>query len=191
MTAIQFTTAQTDAQLEQILELQSQNVEAALSSATAREQGFVSLRHDLALLREMNEAEPHVIALDGQRVVGYALAMLPRFGVHFAELDPMFRKLAQFTLGGETIASRPFLILGQVCVAQSHRGTGVFRGLYEHMRALYGDKYDALCTEIASRNRHSAAAHAAVGFQLIERYEVDDGSWDLVAWDWRAARAER
>lgn len=47
------------ADLQGILALQQQNLPSALSP---EEQGFVTVRHDLPLLRKMNTPHPHRIA---------------------------------------------------------------------------------------------------------------------------------
>lgn len=84
-----------DEDLTAILELQAANLPAALGADERRTQGFVTLRHDLALLREMNHPWAHVIATtaDGGGLVGYALVMPLSFRGRLPILDPMFERL--------------------------------------------------------------------------------------------------
>lgn len=188
MEPVQFRTASTDEELEAILALQRRNVEAALDPEDARRDGFVTLRHDLGLLREMNLAMPQVLATSAtsdEAVVGYALALARELGARFPLLDPMFARLRRLEYRGRPVDERRYFVMGQVCVAEAYRGRGVFDGLYCHMRELYSGSHELVVTELASRNGRSARAHARVGFELLERYPDGAGEeWDLIAWDW-------
>ncbi|MEM7306085.1 MAG: GNAT family N-acetyltransferase [Planctomycetota bacterium] len=184
--AVELGIASSDDDLRDILALQTANLERELSPDDARSQGFVTLRHDLDALRDMNRAEPHVVARSAGRVVGYALVMLPRFWERVPELAHMRALLAERTHRGRPIEELRYFIMGQVCVDRAFRGRGVFAALYAHMHALYAGRYDAVVTEAATRNTRSVHAHAKVGFELLHRYATPAGeSWDLILWDWR------
>lgn len=183
--AIVYRRAAGDRELEQILALQARNVEEALRPDEVAAEGFVTVRHDLDLLRDMNRAEAHVVALDGERVVGYALVMLPAFRERLPILEPMFERLARLEHRGRPVDACRIFVMGQVCVDREYRGRGVLDGMYGAMRALYSDRYDLVVTEVARRNARSRRAHARVGFELLERYRDPSGEeWDLIAWSW-------
>jgi GNAT superfamily N-acetyltransferase len=185
MEPAEFTTATSDAQLEQVLALQRRNLEQSVDEQEAADQGFVTVRHDLELLRDMNRAEPHIIAVCDGQVVGYALVMLKRFQQRIPILKPMFARLAGLQHRGRPIDDYRFFIMGQVCVDRSFRGSGVFDGLYRTMKKRYAESYDLVVTEVACRNTRSCAAHTRVGFRLLHRYRDDRGEeWDLIVWDW-------
>ena len=178
-------TAAADEDLKQILALQRQNVEEELSSAEVAADGFVTVRHDLGLLRDMNRAESHIVAKSGGRVVGYALVMLRAFEDRIPILGPMYDKLSQLSYHGRPVEEYPYFIMGQVCVAKPFRGSGAFGGMYREMRALYFPKYRMVITEVARRNTRSIRAHEKVGFELLHRYRDASGEeWDVVLWDW-------
>ena len=84
-TAIKYTASNTEDDLLQILQLQQENLPKNISEQEAKEQGFVTLEHNLDLLAEMNTPYPHAIAKNGHKVVGYALMMLPHFFDHAKE----------------------------------------------------------------------------------------------------------
>ena len=70
-----FTTVSIPEEVLQILDLQEKNLAVSLSAETMASQGYVTVRHDPAVLQRMNEAAPAVIAKDGgksgsQAVVG-------------------------------------------------------------------------------------------------------------------------
>lgn len=183
--AIFFGNPESRTDLLQILELQRINLPTNISREESDEQGFVTVRHTEDLLSDMNTAEPQIIAKDGERVVGYALVMLSSFAERVPILLPMFELLDNLSFRGKKLADRAYYVIGQVCVAKSHRGQGVFDGLYDQHRRQMAGRYDYVITEIATRNRRSLRAHARVGFQTIHQYRAPDGEeWDIVLWDW-------
>jgi hypothetical protein len=77
-----------------------------------------------------------------------------------------------------------YYVMGQVCVAKSWRGTGVFDHLYAaHRKHLHG-RFDACVTEISVRNTRSLKAHMRVGFEELERYRDATDEWVVVIWSW-------
>ena len=183
---VSFRAASTDEELRQILALQQRNLEEELKPREVQGQGFVTVRHDFDLLRAMNDAAPHVIAVSGGRVVGYALVMLRTFRDRIPILQPMFRTLGQLTYRERPANGYHYFIMGQVCIDRPLRGEGVFGGLYQALRQHYSEEYDLIITEVARRNGRSIRAHEKVGFELLHRYPAADGEvWDLIVWDWR------
>ncbi|MEQ8811624.1 MAG: GNAT family N-acetyltransferase, partial [Imperialibacter sp.] len=79
MSSIVFTTPTSDDDLQQILDVQERNQPHNITPEQLAKEGFVTVRHNLDLLRSMNESAPQVIAKDGGKVVGYALVMLQSF----------------------------------------------------------------------------------------------------------------
>jgi hypothetical protein len=73
--------ATSDDDLQQILNLQSQNLPKNISAEESKSEGFVTIQHILPLLKRMNEPYPHVVARNDEgSIIGYALTMLPSFG---------------------------------------------------------------------------------------------------------------
>lgn len=185
MSEFVFTAASTDEELRQILDLQCQNVEERLEREEVAREGFVTVRHDLPLLRDMNRAEPHVIALFDGSVAGYALVMLRGFEERVPVLGPMFAVLDGLEYAGRPLKLSSYFVMGQVCVAKPFRGQGVFDGLFRCMRDRYAARYELVVTEVARRNTRSLRAHSRVGFERLHRYHDPGGEeWDVVAWDW-------
>ena len=177
--------ARTEDDLEGILALQRRNLETSLSDTDVRADGFVTVRHDLELLSEMNASAAHVVARADGVVVGYALVMLREFETRIPILAPMFEVLRDLSFRGRPLDETSYFVMGQVCVAEGHRGSGVFGALYDGLRRNYRDDFDLVVTEIATRNGRSRRAHEKVGFELLRRYVDEEGeSWDVVTWDW-------
>ena len=169
-----FTTVSTRAEVRQILELQAANLPGALSPEVIASQGFVTVRHDLAVLQRMNDAAPSVIARADGQVVGYALVMLREFASDVPVLRPMFARLDGLSWQSRPLRDNPrWFVMGQICVAAAHRGQGLVDGLYATMKAIYRPHYDFTVTEIAERNTRSRRVHERVGFQTFHTYPDD------------------
>jgi len=180
------TTAQTRATLQQILDLQARNLASRLSPAEAEEQGFVTVKHDLALLERLCGSYRHVVALDGDALAGYALVMLKEFSGAVPVLVPMFEQIDRLMVGTQKLGEMSYFAMGQVCVDKPYRGRGVFQGMYEELKRQMSGSFERVVTEVATRNRRSVRAHAKVGFTLAAQYvSPDKESWDIISWDWR------
>lgn len=171
---------ETDADLEEILALQRAHLEASLADLR---DGFVTVVHTLSILKAMHALMPSVVARDGGHVVAYALSMPRETRALLPILEPMFERLDVL------LPAERFYVMGQVCVAPSHRGSGVFDALFRAHRAHYASRYDSLVTEIASRNSRSLRAHARVGFEVLDRYKDETDDWAIVRWRWGLAPA--
>jgi len=176
-----YTTPQGDADLNAMLALQVTNQPENLEAAELQAQGFVTVQHDLDLLRDMQASAPQVIAKAGSDLAGYALVMLPEFAVRIPILKPMFDIMAECSWQGRPLSQYRYFVMGQVCVAKNYRGMGVFDGLYRHMAAQYRHDYDLIITEVSHRNARSLAAHRRAGFLTMLSYTDPSGeNWELI-----------
>ena len=183
---IKYTTVSDTRELEQILALQKKNVEKVLDEAEVKSQGFVTVHHDLELLEAMNRPYPHIIAKDGDQVVGYTLVMLQSFKAVIPVLVSMFEQIDTINYEGEQLGDVDYFIMGQVCIDKAYRGKGIFVGLFDKMREEMSDKFKYIITEVASRNTRSIAAHLKVGFKNIKEYTSERGEeWVILLWDWK------
>lgn len=117
MTAIVYTVTQSDQDLQQILELQRANLPDQLTSQELQSQGFVTLRHDLDILRLMHQVYPHVIAKyadtddhkNNNRVIGYALCMMKNAEPLLPTFAGVFQIIESIPYEGKTLANVPRL----------------------------------------------------------------------------------
>lgn len=182
---IEFTTVQTESELQQLYSLMQANLRAHITPEIAQEQGFVTIPYELDLLRDMNTQAPHIIAKDGYKVVGYALTASPDTKHPFFE--PLIETLSTLTYKGRLLSESSYYLMGQVCVADGYRGRGIFDGMYQHHRKIYSTEFDYLITDISVRNTRSQAAHRRVGFQPIHTFTdstATHDTWVIVLWDW-------
>ena len=177
--SVTYTVITSEAELRQIIALQRNNLPVSISKSEKESEGFVTVQHDYAILKKMNDQQPHIIAKDGDKVVGYALCMLKNFKDDIEVLKPMFSKIDK-----HLNPSTSYITMGQICIDKAYRRQGIFRGLYNTMKSELHQKYDLLITEVASSNLRSLQAHYAIGFKTLLIYTSDDIEWHLIHWNW-------
>ncbi|WP_077920784.1 GNAT family N-acetyltransferase [Spirosoma sp. 209] len=184
---ITITLAQTDDDLRGILALQQKNLVRHLPADVQANQGFVTLQYSLDQMQQMHAVAPSVVAKDGDQIVGYAITSAPETRAFIPELGSLFDQIDSLTYEGQLLSQYPYYVMGQVCVADTHRGQGIFDRLYEHHRAMYSHRYRMLITDISIRNTRSFRAHERVGFRPVHQfYEPGAGeTWIVVVWDWQ------
>ena len=175
----------TDIELHEILDLQKQNLRGTSTETVEKEQGFVTVVHTLPVLQEMHRLEPSIIVKDNGVLAGYALTMARECHKLVPELESLFDRLEMIMYDGRPISTYNFYVMGQVCVARTYRGKGVFDLLYNQHKEVFAHKYDLLITDIATRNTRSMRAHERVGFKTIATYRDTLDEWSVVAWDWK------
>ena len=183
---IAYRTVSNPADVRQIHALQAANHPSALSAAEMTAQGFVTVRHDLAVLQRMNDVAPGVVATHCDTVVGYALVMPREFAGDVPILRPLFDVLDRLEWRGRALRDQPrWFVMGQICIAEGYRGAGIFDGLYRAMAGFYRDRFDFTVTEVAARNTRSLRAHARAGSETIHVYpDATTGEqWHVIALD--------
>ncbi|MBT8189500.1 MAG: GNAT family N-acetyltransferase [Saprospiraceae bacterium] len=175
--------ARSDDHLKDILALQQINLPHNISESEKESQGFVTVEHDFQLLKKMNNPWHHIIALDNEKLIGYALVMLAELREDIDILIPMFNEIDQ-AVKAHGNAFRYF-VMGQVCISKPYRGKGVFKGLYQHMRKCMQDHFDCVITEVDPLNKRSLRAHYKTGFRKLKSYmDSNKRPWELIIWDW-------
>ena len=175
-----YTTANSDKDFRDILNLQQANLSKSISKTEAFEQGFVTLKHDLDLLQKMNHPYPHILVKYGDKVVGYALVMLRALEKTIPLLVPLFDSINQLNYKGQSLRDSNYFIMGQICIAKVWRGKGIFYKLYENMAKQMKPHFDYIITEVAARNKRSLRAHLKAGFEQIHEHDDDGETWIVV-----------
>lgn len=166
---------ETTKELEQIITLQQKNLSNSLSDDEKSKEGFVSAVHSLAILKEMNDVVPHIIAVDNHNVVGYALCMHPIFAKSIALLKPMFDEIEKVFSKKDT-----YISMGQICIDKDYRGQGIFRQLYNTMKTFVQPEFEYIITGVNSKNTRSLGAHHAIGFENLSTIYYDGESWEII-----------
>ena len=172
-------------ELEQILILQQKNLARNITGEEAMEQGYVTVIHTADQLQKMHELAPAIIAKDDETVVGYALSMPVSCSALIPVLEPMFASIENLVYKGIPLKSTKYYVMGQICIDKDFRGQGIFDRLYEGHKKNYGQEYDCIVTEVATRNTRSLRAHQRVGFVTIHNYTDETDDWEVMVWDWK------
>lgn len=186
MENIVITRVSSDEDIRGILALQQQNLRKNLSAEQAKAQGFLTVAHQFDVLKAMNDAEPSVIAKDGEKVVGYCLAMLPKFGNDIPELHLLFSLINTLTYKGKLLKDTNYCVMGQVCVGEGYRSIGLFDKMNLHLKESLQHSYSLCVTDISQNNTRSMRAHERVGYVPIHDFfdESLDETWIIVVWEW-------
>lgn len=188
---ITYDSIQSEAELQQILDLQTRNLPDKISLEEKSAEGFVTIRHDLAILKAMNAPYPHVVARSNGQIVGFALVMLRQFERKIPFLIPMFELINSLEYKGKILGDSNYFIMGQICIEKAFRGKGIFGGLYHALRRQMIPHFPMIITEVASKNSRSIRAHEKVGFQNIKTYSTEDGEeWKVLLWDWEKDQSD-
>ncbi len=181
---VHFSLSQSTADLEGILSLQQENLSTILSQEEKDKQGFVTIQHNLDQLQSMHSVAPHVLAKEKDQVVGYVLAMTLASREVVPLMVPLFENFDQSEIGGKKVTDYNPMLVGQVCVGKSQRGTGLFDKLYTKYREQYASTHDFAITSVALSNYRSLAAHQRVGFKILHTFQDSLHPWAIVCWDW-------
>lgn len=142
-----------------VLALQNANLHANLTEEERRE-GFLSAAFSSEHFAQMAREVALMVAEDTGQICGYLCAGSLAFHRRFALLAAMIEQFALVSFLGRPLASQRTFIYGPVCVARSHRGRGLLRGLYDALRREVAGGYDAGVAFVAKDNARSLAAHA-------------------------------
>lgn len=179
-------TKATDEDLPGILSLQAKNLKQNLSPDEVASQGIVTVVHDMELIRRLNDHEQHIIAKDGDKVVGYTLAMTREARNEIPVLVSLFDQLDTLPVGDRMLSDHPFIMVGQACVDKAYRGQAVLDRCYAAYREAYQGKYEMAVTDIVSTNLRSRKAHQRIGFREVKSFTDSEGTeWVIVVWVWR------
>ena len=171
---------ETTQELHQILELQRINIKGSIPEEESKIEGFVTVKHDFEILNAMNSRCAHTIAKSNGNVVGYALSMVKEFKDEIDVLKPMFKEIQN-----SVDTNLSYIAMGQICIDKNFRKQGVFRGLYNAMKAHVKHEFDTIITEVDRNNTRSLSAHYAIGFEILKTYKSNNQEWVLLSWSWR------
>ena len=157
-----------DWEIEGIKALEEENNLANISKEESVKEGFVTASYSIELLRRMNEIQPSIIALHGNKVVGYAMVTDKELYGQHSLLDSLFDALADMNYQGEKLGDGKVVLVGQLCVAKPFRGQGLVPKMYNLFKECLINQYDYCVTDISEANPRSIRAHEKCGFKIID-----------------------
>lgn len=173
-------------EIQDLLDLQTENLKVNLDAQTIDSQGFVSFIYEPETIKGMMEL-PQIIAKADDTIIGYALSCSLSYGLKMTLMKPLVELADTLTYQNSPLSNLRLYIIGQVCVKAGYRGQGVFEALYDGHKQYLSNQYDATITEIALENKRSLAAHKRIGFETIYEYfdEISQKDWAVVLLDLR------
>lgn len=172
-------------ELKGLQQLQFDNLRRIIGEAEAMKEGFVTSEYTLSLLQNMHTQHPSIIAKEGEEVVGYIIVTTKSvYGAH-EELDKLFDTVDTMEYKGQLLVNTNYILVGQLCVAKSHRGIGLVQAMYQYYQALHAAEYQYLITDLSQANKRSIKAHQKTGFETIGVIEQVGTGWDIILWDWQ------
>jgi len=181
---IQLKRAETLDELKSIKALQDANLRKNLSDEVAEQNGFLMAEYSIEFIKRMNDVEPHIIAVDQDKIVGYVLVSTHKTGTAHSLLLDLYNNIDQLNYNNIELKNASYVIVGQLCVAKSHRGAGLSQQLYQYFRNELEHQFDYCITDVATENTRSIKAHLKIGFKIIHQIIYGGISWEIILWDW-------
>lgn len=177
-------TSQSVSDLVGIKTLLSENHASNLSKKEQSSEGFVTINYSLDDLKALHEIAPSIIAVDDNKVVGYALAATrDSIGI-----DQMLDDLIQFvdntSYRSIRLGKSSYIVVGQLCVSKSHRRQKIAQKIYKGFQQTYSNDYNYCITSVDSKNRGSLKAHLLRGFTEMQTTRYKSNTYSVVLWDW-------
>ena len=165
----------------QILALQAQNLRWNLDEAQ-QQQGFLSVEYNAQDLAAINQGLGIFVALDGVRVLAYAMAVSAEFANGVPLIAHMASRFPGARFQGQPVSALRYLIYGPVCIDRAARGHGLLNGLLQAISAAQSAHFDLGIAFIAQSNAHSYHAHVRKNkMTVIDQFEFDGRQFWTVA----------
>ncbi|MBS1664755.1 MAG: GNAT family N-acetyltransferase [Bacteroidetes bacterium] len=174
----------TDEELKQIAALSAANLVTNISQEQKIKEGFVTWVYPLEVLQTLHKIIPSVIAMDGDKLAGYAITLTKECADAYPPIAENIEYIKTVFYKGRPLSDYRLYFMGQICVEENYRGQGVVNLLYNFHKQQFSPLYDIFFTEISPANPRSLKAHQKVGFQVIDTHRDSTGEWDAVIWDW-------
>ena len=89
-------------------------------------------------------------------------------------LLPMIETVNATSYGGKPLDKSNYVVMGQICIAKSHRGQAIFYQLYDFFKKQFQQEFDYVITFVSKKNTRSIRAHLKAGFEILNPNESDD-----------------
>lgn len=146
--------------------------------------GFVTTLFTEKQFKEIIEKENGLfIALDGDRVVGYAMAASWEYWSQWPMFQHMIKDLPNTQFQGEQLTLDNSYQYGPITVHKDYRGSKTFPNLFEYSRREMNKRYPILITFINHINPRSLRAHEKLGVEVIKSFEYNNNNYYELGYD--------
>jgi ribosomal protein S18 acetylase RimI-like enzyme len=175
-------------ELEGIKKLQQENLKKTVGDTEALTEGFVTAEYTMEFLERMHSERPSIIAKDGDRIAGYALAAVKAIRFEHELLGDLFNTIDKTLYKNHLLKDAKYVVVGQLCVSKNYRGLGLVQRIYQQFKHILSADFDYCITDVAKDNPRSMKAHLNSGFQIIDTLQYGGLEWDIVLWDWNSGK---
>jgi putative acetyltransferase len=166
-----------------VIALQSLYLFANLSEQE-RAQGFVTTPFTTEQIERVIQEEAGLyIAVQGEKVVGYAFGARWGFWSEWPIFNYMVDRFSQFTFDNHVFTTHNSYQYGPICVDISMRGKGVAEALFGAIKTAMSKRYTLGLTFINQVNAISIAFHTRkLGLVIVDEFEFNDKQYFGLAW---------
>lgn len=169
---------------KQIESLQEASHFKNVSDAEKENEGFVSVKTTIPMLRKLNSDIGILVAVQNSNVIGYELPLdLENAGkIHL--LDPFIERILNLKYKEKKLSEFRIIIEGQILVKKGYKGIGIAEKLHKNFIKLLKLNYDLIITEVSNQNPRSLHVHKKkLGFSVLEQYSAKGKDWYILIQD--------
>ncbi len=150
-----------------------------------KKDGFVTtLFTDEQFLSLIENENGLVIALDGDKIISYAMSASWEYWSEWPLFKFMIQDLPHTEYLGRILSIENSYQYGPVCIDKEYRGRGVLENVFEFSRKLMEKRYPIMITFINQINPRSFKAHTEkVGMELIKTFDFNDNHYYELGYD--------
>jgi hypothetical protein len=150
-----------------------------------RPDGFVTTLFSEAQFAGLIEQENGLaIALDGEKVVAYAMAASWQYWSAWPLFQYMIADLPKTKYLGQRLSTENSYQYGPICIHRDFRGTEVLPNLFEFSRTQMAERFPILITFINQINPRSYKAHTEkLGLDVIKTFEFNNNQYYELGYD--------
>jgi hypothetical protein len=168
--------------IDGVIALQSRYHVSAMSDED-KQQGFVTTAFTSAQLSELITNEKGLfVAKENDVVIAYLMTASWGFWLAWPVQGYMITVLDQYPFQGQQISLNNSYQYGPICIAQSHRGTGLLEKIFNFALHEMAQRYAVLVTFVNKTNTRSLTAHInKLGLSDLGEFEVNDNRYAWLA----------
>lgn len=150
-----------------------------------RPDGFVTTLFSEGQFAELIEKEDGLaIALDGEKIVAYAMAASWQYWSAWPLFQHMIEDLPNTEYLGQRLSIQNSYQYGPICIHRDYRGTEVLPNLFEFSRTQMAERFPNLITFINQINPRSYKAHTEkLGLDVIKTFEFNNNQYYELGYD--------
>lgn len=170
--------------IEGIVRLQERYHVSTISQED-RPHGFVTTLFTPEQFASLIEEENGIsLALDGEEIVGYAMAASWDYWAPWPLFSQMIRDLPKSEYLGQVLSTENSYQYGPICIHTDYRGSEVLPRLFDFSREQMAGRFPILITFINHINPRSYEAHTRkLGLDVLKNFVFNDNNYYLLAYD--------